>query len=256
MNSPFVFGYKADPSTGFHATAYREVAPPHNIIIAYRGTDPDLLHHTRTTGRDAAVDFQMVRDKVNPQKADADAFTAAMIRKAEAHGIPRDRITVAGHSLGGTLAEIEAWEFKLHGVTINAYGAVDLGYGVPEGGTLVTDYVMAGDVVSAASRHFGQPVPLASDADIRSLIEGRYINAAPGARAPNPLLAMRLSDHSNEHFSPPPGSQRPSVLDPAVMAHYARNYSEHKDAIDRFRNDVYTERVEVALALRLSLIHI
>lgn len=125
-----VLGYEADSSTGFHATAYRSVDVPHNIIIAYRGTDPDFLHHTRTTGQDAAVDFQMVRDRVNPQKADAGAFTAEMIRKAEAHGIPLDQITVAGHSLGGTLAEIEAWEFKLHGATFNAYGAVGLGYGV------------------------------------------------------------------------------------------------------------------------------
>lgn len=245
-----VFGYAADPENGFHATAYRALDEPHNIIIAYRGTDPDFLHHTGTTGQDAAVDFHMVRDRVNPQKADADAFTAAMIKKAEAHGISMDQITVAGHSLGGTLAEIEAWEFKLHGATFNAYGAAGLDYGVPEGGTLVTDYVMVGDVVSAASRHFGQPVRLASDADIQSLIEGRYINAAPGARAPNPLMAMRLSDHSNEHFSPSPDSHTTSVLDPAVMAHYARNYAEHRDAIDRFRNDMYTERAEVALALR------
>lgn len=245
-----IFGYTSDPFTGFHATAYQNTSPPYNIIIAYRGTDPDLLHHTHTTGQDAVVDFQMVRDRVNPQKADADAFTEAMIRKAEAHGIPLDQITVAGHSLGGTLAEIEAWEFKLHGATINAYGAVDLGYGVPEGGMLVTDYVMAGDPVSAASRHFGQTFPLASDADIQSLKEGRYIDAPPGARAPNPLLAMRPSDHSNEHFSPAPDSHQLSVLDPAVMARYAQNYAEHKDAIDHFRNDVYAERAEVAVALR------
>lgn len=237
-----VFGHISDPSTGFQATAYRSIDVPHNIIIAYRGTELSI--------KDAAVDFRMVRDRVNPQKADADAFTAAMIKKAEAHGIPRDQITLAGHSLGGTLAEIEAWEFKLHGVTINAYGAVDLGYGVPEGGTLITGYVMAGDVVSAASRHFGRTVPLASDADIQSLVEGRYIDAAPGARAPNPLLAMRLSDHSSAHFSPSPGSGEASVLDPAEMAHYARNYAEHKEAIDRFRHDVYSERAEVALALR------
>lgn len=236
-----VFGYASDPRTGFQATAYVNVIT-HNVIIAYRGTE--------LSWKDASADFRMVRDRVNPQKADADAFTTAMIAKAEAHGIPRDRVTVAGHSLGGTLAEIEAWEFKLHGMTINAYGAVNLGYGVPEGGTLVADYVMAGDVVSAASRHFGEPVPLASDADIQSLREGRYIGAVPGARAPNPLLAMRISDHGSEHFSPSPDSHESSVLDPAVMARYARNYAEHKVAIDRFRNDVYAERAEVALALR------
>jgi hypothetical protein len=240
-HSYFIFGYKTDPAAGFQATAYLSVDAPHNVIVAYRGTE--------LSRKDASTDFRMVRDRVNLQKPDADAFTKEMIRKAEAHGVSRDRITLAGHSLGGTLVEIEAWEVKLHGLTLNAYGAVDLDYGIPEGGTLVTGYVMAGDVVSAASRHFGRQIPLASAADIVSLIDGRYINAAPGTQR-NPLLAMRISDHSGEHFSPAPGSQQISVLDPEMMARYARNYAEHKDAIDRYRKDVYTERAEVAVALR------
>jgi hypothetical protein len=173
-----------------------------------------------------------------------------MIRKAELHGISRDQITVAGHSLGGTLAEIEASEFKLRGATFNAYGAADLGYGVPAGGTQIKNYVMACDVVSAASRHFGEVIPLASDADVQSLEAGRYLDAAPGARAPNPFLTMRLSDHGVTLFHPQPGSHQLSVLDPAVLARYARNYAEHKAAFDSFRNDVYTERADVALALR------
>ena len=48
-----IFAYKNDPSTGFYATAYKEVASPHHILIAIRGTDPDIRHHTRTTVQDA-----------------------------------------------------------------------------------------------------------------------------------------------------------------------------------------------------------
>ena len=244
-----VFGYTADSATGFHATAYRN-KETNEIIIAYRGTDPDIQHHTRTTIQDAAVDFTMVKDQVNPQKNAADAFTRAMIDKAARHGISRDHITVTGHSLGGTLAEIEAAEFGLRGTTFNAYGAVDLGYGVSEGGTHVTNYVMAGDVVSAASRHHGQIVPLASDDDILALKTGRYLDAAQGAPPPNPLMAMMLSDHSVTHFVPEPGSPDASALDPGMLAHYEKNYADNKAAIDRYRHDVYEERAELAAALR------
>ncbi|WP_426701819.1 hypothetical protein ACPPVV_02035 [Rhodanobacter sp. Col0626] len=178
-----VFGYKDDPSTGFHATAYRS-RETGDIIIAYRGTDPDFKHHTRTTVQDALVDLTMVKAKINPQKRAADVFTQDMIDKAQKHGIPKERITVAGHSLGGTLAEIEASERGLRGVTLNSYGAVDLGYGIALGGSQVTNYVMAGDVVSAASRHFGQVVPLASQADVGALHARRYLGAVPARHRP------------------------------------------------------------------------
>ena len=245
-----VFGYTADPATGFHATAYKEVAPPHNIIIAYRGTDPDIRHHTRTTAQDAVVDFTMVKDRINPQEAGARAFTQEVLDKAARHGIDTDHITVAGHSLGGTLAEIEASRFGLRGVTFNAYGAVDLGYGVPEGGSRVTNYVMAGDVVSAGSRHYGQIVPLASNEDTLALKAARYLDPAPGALPPNPLLTMMLSDHSITHFVPELGSGKLSVLDPGTLAQYEKNYADNKAAFDHYRNDVYHERAELAVALR------
>jgi len=244
-----VFGYTADPATGFHATAYRN-NETNEIIIAYRGTDSDIRHHTRTTAQDAIVDFTMVKDRINPQKDAADAFTREMLDKAARHGIDTDNITVAGHSLGGTLAEIEASRFGLRGATFNAYGAVDLGYGVPEGGNRVTNYVMAGDPVSAASRHYGQIIPLASNEDTLALKAGRYLDAAPGALPPNPLLAMMLSDHSITHFVPEPGSGKLSVLDPGMLAQYEKNYADNKAAFDHYRSDVYQERAELAVALR------
>ncbi|MGB3462743.1 MAG: hypothetical protein WBA33_12350 [Rhodanobacter lindaniclasticus] len=242
-----VFAYRADPATGFHATAYIGAAEPFNIIIAYRGTDPDIKHHTRTTIQDAATDFTMVKDQVNPQEAAARAFTGEVLDKAQALGISRDHVTVAGHSLGGALAQIEAFRFGLRGMTFNAYGAADLGYGVPAGGDSMTNYVMAGDVVSAASQHYGRTITLASEEDITSLRAGRYLDAASGAPPPNPLLAMRLGDHGNANFLPTPDHADP--LSAGDLAQAEARYASHREAFDRFRGDVATDRAALAAAL-------
>ena len=132
-------------------------------------------------------------------------------------------------------------------MTFNAYGAADLGYGVPEGGAAITNYVMAGDVVSAASRHYGRTITLASDADIASLRAARYLDAPPGAPPPNPLLAMRLGDHGNANFLPAPGNADPLSAGNLVQAE--ARYAEHRDAIDRFRGDIAADRAELAAAL-------
>lgn len=237
-----VFGYKNDPLTGFHATAYQNLATG-GIIIAYRGTDPG---HPVTTVQDAIVDATMVRDQTNPQESIASAFTKEMIDKAQENGISKDQISVAGHSLGGTLAEIEASKYGLGGATFNAYGAASLGYGVPEGRSKVTDYMMAGDVVSAASHHYGQVVTLASPDDLEGMRAGRYLDAPANAQPPNPFLAMSLGDHSiTDHFTGPN-----SVLKPEKLAQYEKNYTDNKAAIDAYRNDVYRERGELSEALR------
>ncbi|KRA33046.1 hypothetical protein ASD68_08295 [Rhodanobacter sp. Root627] len=237
-----VFGYAVSPS-GFHGTAYQSVATG-EIIIAPRGTDPDVLHHTSVTVKDAIADYRMVRDRVNPQMDDARSFVREILDKAEKAGVPRDKITLAGHSLAGAEVEVLASEFGLRGMTINGYGAVDLGYGLPEGGDRVINYVMAGDPVSAASRHYGQVVTLASDQDLTKLRGARYLDADPGVIGPNPLLAMSLGDHSGTHFTGPD-----SVLKPENMAHARKNYAENKAAIDHFRGDVYDSRAELAVAL-------
>ena len=239
-----IFGYKDDPVSGFHGTAYRNL-DTNEIIIAYRGTDPDFKHHTGTTVKDAIVDYTMVRDQINPQEKAAHDFTAEMLKKAQDNGISKEQVTVAGHSLGGTLAEIEAWKFGLHGMTLNAYGAVDLGYGVTNGGSQITDYVVAGDVVSAASHHFGKVVTLATDQDIEKLREARYIDALSGAAEPNPLMGIVLTDHGSTKFNGPD-----SLLKPKNLARAQQNYADNKVAIDQFRGDIHSERAEIAEALR------
>ncbi|MGN6327833.1 MAG: hypothetical protein ACTHL5_02705 [Rhodanobacter sp.] len=237
-----VFDYEADPS-GFHGTAYID-RETNEIIVAYRGTDPDFKHHPLTVVRDIGADYTMVRDRFNPQEKAARDFTARVIDAVKVNGISLDHVTLAGHSLGGALAEIESSKFNLPGITFNSYGAVDLGYGVPEGGDRVTNYVMAGDPVSAASHHHGQVVALASDQDVERLRGARYLDAPADAIAPNPLLAMSLGDHSVTWFTGPN-----SVLKPENMAQAMRNYAQSRPAIDHFRGDVYDSRAELALAL-------
>jgi len=220
-----VFGYKDDPRTGFHATAYRSKETG-EVIIAYRGTDPDFKNHPGTMAQDIAVDATMVRDQINPQEPAASAFTQEMLDKAKALGIPQEQVTLAGHSLGGTVVEIEAAKFPLRGITLNAFGAVGLlGYNVPEGRHEVTNYVMAGDVVSAASHHYGTVVPLASNEDIQRLKVARYLDAPPGALPPNPLLATSLRDHSGGHFTGPN-----SVLAPRKLSQYMARHEQNRAA--------------------------
>ncbi|WP_230596884.1 peptidoglycan-binding protein [Xanthomonas albilineans] len=226
---------------------------PHRIIIAYRGTDPGLFSgetkaekasHALTTVQDIAVDATMVRDAVNPQKAAADAFTAHMLAKAAEQGIPKDHVTVAGHSLGGALAQIEAAKYGLSGSTYNAYGAVSLRHHVPEGGTAVTNYVLAGDPVSAASRHYGTVVTLATPENVQALKDAHYLDVSHGASSPNPLRAMRLGDHSGTHFTGPQ-----SVLSPERLVQFQANYAHNKAAFDHFRQDVHQDRELLNMAL-------
>ena len=232
-----IFGYEASPS-GFRATAYQRV-DTHEIIIAFRGTDPDIKHHTLTTIQDVATDAIMVGTGVNVQKDDALTFTRQMLAKAKLEGIPAAQVTVTGHSLGGTLAEIVAWRYSLHGSTFNAYGAADLGLGIPEGGGQVIDNVLAGDGVSAG-RHYGQVRTYATPTDITLLQQAGYLDGRHGVASG--LRAMRLADHSIDNFAPDPGHGA-SVL---TAANEARAHT-FAAAIAQHRNELQTVLMGVHL---------
>jgi hypothetical protein len=252
-----IFGYANDVLNGFHATAYKSVDKPHRIIIAYRGTDPALFtgktlaekaQHALTTIQDIAVDVTMVIDTINPQKTSADAFTAQMLAKAAEQGISKDHVTVAGHSLGGALAQIEAAKFGLRGATFNAYGAASLRYNVPEGGTAVTNYVLAGDPVSAASQHYGTVVTLATPANVQALKDAHYLDSGHSASSPKPLSAMHLGDHSCTLFTGPQ-----SVLAPERLAQLQANYANNKAAFDHFRHNIDQDRMGLSLLVNMTL---
>ncbi|WP_409976710.1 hypothetical protein [Xanthomonas graminis] len=190
----------------------------------------------------------MVRDTVNTQKAAADAFTEQMIAKAAAQGIPKSQVFAACHSLGGAHAEREAAKYGLRGATYNGFGAADLIDGPPQPGCQLTNYRMAGDMVSAASPHLGEVVSLASQEDVQSLRAGRYLDAPAGAPPPNALIAMRLDDHGGQqHFN----SKSPdNVLHPQRFQEAAQRYAQHQSAIDQFGSDVSRARAELSESLR------
>ena len=111
--------------TGYQGTVYERVDTG-EIVVAHRGTD---------ALKDGLVDASMVTSRLNLQTADAIALTRdalSMARTSSARGGQVVPVTVTGHSLGGTLAQITALHLTLKGETFDAYGAASLGLRIPQ----------------------------------------------------------------------------------------------------------------------------
>lgn len=226
-------------ATGFQATAYLDVDQG-KVEIMYRGTEPKDKWFL-----DEKVDLEMVRSRVNSQLPDAEAFTRKVL--AEAKGLePRYHhpveVTVGGHSLGGTLAEVMGYRHRLGGEAFNSYGSVALAYGVPEGqpkdAPPFVNHVKATDIVSAASRHYGAVKVYATEQDVTDLKAGRYLDAPDPRHPANPMITGQLGAHFIANFAPEPGKGE-SIL---TAANEAR-YEQYRAAFDHFRHDVLTSRV-------------
>lgn len=221
-------------ASGFQAVAY-ERQDSGEIIIAYRGTEFDL-----EPLRDGGVDAGLVLRGVNAQQADAATFTQRVLdraeMKSEALGLPVE-VTVTGHSLGGTLAQINAAKFGLRGETFNAYGAGSL-FGTPHGGHQVINHVTAGDVVSAASPHFGEVRVYASQRDVDTLTRAGYRDGGGILNPRNPLKATDFDAHAIDNFLPGNKHLGESILTPENEV----RYRAHAGMIDRYRDDVRTLR--------------
>lgn len=220
-----------NPHTGFQATAYKRIDTG-EVVIAYRGTEFD-----REPVHDGGVDAGMVLTGVNLQTADSEAFTQRVLEKArldaDLHHRPL-QVTVTGHSLGGTLAEINASKYGLKGETFNAYGAAGLREGVPEGGTQVIDHVRAGDLVSAASPHFGEVRVYAAQKDIDTLSHAGYRDDSGILSPRNPIKAIDFDAHAIDNFVPNGKLLGQSIISPENEA----RYKAHEGMVDRYRNDV------------------
>lgn len=226
-----VIDYYSNPTTGYQGVAYQRTDSG-EVVIASRGTEkrwPDII-----------TDAGMITVGLNAQIADAKAFVSRVKQRVEEDATLRHRsnstITLTGHSLGGTLTQILAHEFNLQGVTFNAYGAVDLGYHIPEGGgTQVTNYVRVTDVVSAASRHVGKVVELATPEDIARLKHAGYDQTTTAQSLRNPLAAASLAAHSIDNFTP-------DLAPSALSAENQARARAHGHAIGLFRADVHALR--------------
>jgi len=228
-----------NPKTGFQATAYERLDNTHEVVIAYRGTEFD-----REPRQDGLVDADMAVNGINKQTPDSNAFTEKVIAeaklKAEIYHYPPN-ITVTGHSLGGTEAELNAYKYGLHGQTFNSFGAAGLRQGVPQGGTQVIDNVRATDVVSAASAHFGQVRVYAVPQDTQALSHASYSdNRLVDALAPHtPILGKIQGDaHAIDNFVP-----NSKLLGHSIMTSQNEAYAQqHEHMIQPYRNDVMVAR--------------
>lgn len=235
-----------NPRTGFQATAYERVDTG-EVIITYRGTEFD-----REPLRDGGVDAGMALAGVNAQAADASAFTAKVLAEAKAEALESGKpfhVTVTGHSLGGTLAQLEAHKFGLKGETFNAYGAAGLLHGVPKGGHQVINHVRAGDPVSAASAHFGEVRVYAVQQDIDNLGKAGYRDGGGILSPRNPLKATDFDAHAIDNFVPNSKMLGHSIM---TLENVAR-YSAHHSMVDRYRDDIHNARAIASVPLQTGI---
>lgn len=230
---------KKDSKTGYQGTAYRRVDTG-EVVIAHRGTEPNA--------KDVKTDAGMVFNGHNNQLDEAIEFTkrAMALAKQEAGktGQPLS-VSITGHSLGGTLAEITAAKTGLHAETFNAYGPgvltqldrydVDVHAHYPN----IVNHVRATDVVGAGGQQFGSVRTYAAPQDIESLRRGRYLD--PSMLPPNPLLAADTNAHTIRNFLPNNDVLGDSILNSANEAR-ARAFAE---PIKQYQNDVVQGRIDL-----------
>ncbi|SFR90215.1 Lipase (class 3) [Dyella sp. OK004] len=247
--------YKAiahvDRPSGYQGTAYQRIDTG-EIVIASRGTE-----FGREPLRDGVIaDGGMVFTGYNSQADDAMDFAkqvTAMAKDREPqYGHPLD-VTVTGHSLGGTLAEITAYRLGLHGETFNAYGAAGLLYDIPEGGSQVIDHVRATDFVSAASRHFGEVRVYATQEDIDQLTKAGYRDDGGPLSLRNPIKGISFDAHRITNFAPDNQEHGASIMN----AEDAARYRAHHGMIDRYRDDIMLARTGLSVSWELpkAIVH-
>lgn len=228
-------------SSGYQGTIYKRV-DTQDFYVAHRGTEP--------VGRDATTDAAMVAARINYQARDAIELTGRAIEYAQAEsrrfGTSPD-VMVTGHSLGGTLAQISAHHFDLEGETFNAFGASSLSRRIPEGGSSVVNHVMAADLVSAASPHYGEVRVYASQREIVAIAaSGHGPLSVDGVVAKYPLVGglASLNSHSMSNFL---GIE--SVLEDRQ---YRQRAEANQELIGEFRDSVSTRRAGLSWAVSLA----
>ncbi|SMQ94504.1 DUF6792 domain-containing protein [Xanthomonas fragariae] len=238
--------YRESPS-GYQGVIYQRV-DTNELIVAHRGTETE-----RELKQDGVyTDGGMVAARHNRQAAEAIELTRHALVYAQKIGKDGEApdVTVTGHSLGGNLAQVTAHHFGLKGETFNAFGAVSLDRRVPEGGTDVINHVMAGDAVSAASKHYGQVKLYATRQEIATLEKAGYANDRSLLDARNPAVVKPLADsHRMHNFLPVDANDAPdrSVLEDPKAQQLAHKFAP---MIDKYRDDVEVLRGGLTLGAR------
>lgn len=223
-----VLAVHKNPTTDYQGVVYQDVRT-NEIVVTHRGTSSMM---------DAKVDLKMVIHKANIQAEDAAKLTMMALKEADKFHNKhpeqsQPRITQVGHSLGGTLAQIQSYRFKQEGVTFNAYGAAALN-GIPKGGGKVINYALASDVVSAAGPHYGKMVILAQNHELTGMWAAGYntsINTFASQAIPAALI-NRWS-HSISNFTGPKSILSERNYRPALEL-----AERNKKMINDYRGDV------------------
>jgi hypothetical protein len=238
-----------DKPSGYQGTIYQRENTG-EIVVAHRGTE-----FGREPLQDGVLtDGGMVFTRANQQAQDAIDLTRSALDSAressKALGVARPEVTVTGHSLGGTLAQITSHHFDLRGEAFNPYGAVSLNHRIPEQATpRMVNHVMAADLVSAASPHYGQVRIYASAREIGKLqASGYHNNRALDLVTPDRSLAASVNtSHMMHNFLNVDGDYRRDVsaLGDAAMRTRA---ADNARMIGRYREDVAELRTGATLA--------
>lgn len=227
---------QASRSSGYQGTLYQRVGTG-ELVVAHRGTEFD-----RELTKDGLLaDAGMVLFGVNHQADDALAFTRSAVERAKDMNLDRCQvpdITVTGHSLGGTLAQVTAYRLGMRGETFDAYGAAGLAADIPEGGTRVINHVRSTDFVSAASPHYGEVRIYSPQQDIDALRGQGYANDRRViSDLRNPLgvaFGIGVEAHYSRNFLPGNDLLGASVISQENRA----RYDQFQPLVDKYRNDI------------------
>ncbi len=158
------------------------------VVVVNRGSQE---------AEDFAIDLKMAETSANAQWDDADrlalwANTYASINKISS-------IVSVGHSLGGTLTQLQAAKYGWAAVTFNAYGAGEVA--AAKGITIsssanITNYRELFDLVSDASTQIGQVITVANQGDLPYL----GYDALGAVKPLADLLPHIGADHSLKNF--------------------------------------------------------
>lgn len=228
-----VYAVYSNPATGLQAMAFLNKNKS-QLVFAYRGTEH---------AADVVTDAGMAAGKINAQAFESEVFTARVIdtelNRAKGNGTDL-KIEVTGHSLGGSLAQINAAKFGLGGETFNAYGSADLIGMNKNDQSHVVNHVRAGDVVSAASHHYGEVRIYATPEDIKNLEHAGY---REGHGPMHAIRATAISAHGMTNFYSE-GNER--VLPDASSVNL---YEANKVMVDQYRSDVLVAGTTANLAV-------
>ncbi|MHB8921047.1 MAG: alpha/beta hydrolase family protein [Halothiobacillus sp.] len=159
-----VVDHQPNTSTGLSATLFERLDSSRNgtgeFTLAVRGTEPSI-----TDPRDLIVDLLLATDRLSPQSLELNNYYNRLV--SEGKLAPTQQLTVAGHSLGGFLAQIFANQHP--SVTKHAYT-----YDAPG----------IGGVVAEVLETFGLTAAQLNNA----LIDNLY--AAPGSEVTSNLGTM------------------------------------------------------------------